>query len=292
MFDRYIAVDWSASNQPKTGADSIWVCDMPSAGQARTWNPPTRLAAEAHVRGLLIEAVDRGERVLVGFDFPYGFPSGFAAALGLPGPPWRAAWTLLASTIADDRRTNANNRFAVASMINAALPQPVFWGRPPSMAHLSALSPKKDLVSYKVPGGSPGLEEWRVVDQVLRGRGIHPQPVWKLLGVGSVGSQALTGIPVVSRLRDDPQLREVSRVWPFEVAAPDLPAGLPAVIHAEIWPSLTSFVVARGQVKDEAQVLAQAEEYRSQDREDTMPGLFAAARFPTAREEGWILGVV
>jgi precorrin-8X/cobalt-precorrin-8 methylmutase len=160
------------------------------------------------------------------------------------------------------------------------------------MGHLSALSPKKDLVSYQVPGGPPGLEEWRVVEQVLRARGIHPQPVWKLLGVGSVGSQAITGIPVVSRLRDDPRLQEVSRVWPFEVAAPDLPAGLPAAIHAEIWPSLTSFVVASGQVKDEAQVLAQAEEYRSQDRLGRLPALFAAAQFPAAGDEGWILGVV
>jgi hypothetical protein len=83
----------------------------------------------------------------------------------------------------------------------------------------------------------------------------------------------------------------VSQVWPFEVAAPDVPAGSPAVIHAEIWPSLASFVVASGQVQDEAQVLAQAEVYRSKDRMGELARLFAAAQFPAAREEGWILGV-
>jgi precorrin-8X/cobalt-precorrin-8 methylmutase len=290
MFDRFVTVDWSASNTPKLGKDSIWVCDMPAIGSARAWNLPTRLAAEAHVRDLLVRAVGRDERVLVGFDFPYGYPVGFAAALGLPGTPWRAVWDFLASNVTDDRRTNANNRFDVASMINAALSRPVFWGRPPSMTHLSALSPKKDRVSYQSSGDPAGLEEWRLVERVLRGRGSHPQQVWKLLGAGSVGSQALTGIPVVARLRDDPKLRDVSQVWPFEVAAPDLPTGSPAIIHAEIWPRLASFAVASGQVQDEAQVLAQAEEYRSKDRSGELARLFAAAQFPTARDEGWILG--
>lgn len=291
MFDRYITVDWSASNRPTLGKDSIWVCELLANGQPRTWNLSTRLVAEAHVRGLLIEAVGRGERVLVGFDFPYGYPAGFAAALGLSGRPWRAVWTFLVRNLVDDLRTNVNNRFEVASSINAALPLQVFWGRPFSMTHIPALSPKKDLVSYQVPGGPPWLEEWRFVERALRERGSRPQQVWKLLGAGSVGSQALTGIPVVSRLRDDPQLGDVSRVWPFEVSCPDLPVGSPAVIHAEIWPSLTSFVVAGGQMQDEAQVLKQAAEYRSKDRSGAMPRLFAAAQLPIAQEEGWILGV-
>src|SRR3954465_1908311 len=44
------------------------------------------------------------------------------------------------------------------------------------------------------------------------------QPIWKLYGNGSVGSQALVGIPHVTALRNDPVLGPVSRVWPFEAA--------------------------------------------------------------------------
>jgi hypothetical protein len=292
MFDRYITVDWSASNRPKGGKDSIWVCDAPAAGQPLTWNIRTRSAAEAHVRGLLVGAVGRNERVLVGFDFPYGFPAGFARALGLQGQPWRAIWHYLAANVMDDQpRPNNNNRFDVASRINAALPLQVFWGRPSSMGHLAALSAKRNLVAYQVPGGPQCLAEWRDIEQVLRRNGSHPHSVWKLLGVGSVGSQALTGIPVVSRLRHDPQLGQVSQVWPFEVAVPALPPGRPAIVHAEIWPSLAPVAVVPSQVKDEAQVIAQATAYRSQDRAGTLAALFGAAQLPTAREEGWILGV-
>lgn len=85
MFDRYIIVDWSASNSPKTGKDSIWICDLGEAGDPVSTNPSTRRQAEEQLRELLIKAADRGERVLIGFDFPYGYPRGFAAALGLEG---------------------------------------------------------------------------------------------------------------------------------------------------------------------------------------------------------------
>ena len=43
----------------------------------------------------LRQFVAGGERVLVGFDFPYGYPAGFAAALDLTGPPWLAVWRYL-----------------------------------------------------------------------------------------------------------------------------------------------------------------------------------------------------
>src|ERR1700680_4500793 len=114
MFDRYIIVDWSASNSPKTGKDSVWICDLPRAGDPVSTNPSTRRTAEVQLRHLLIDAVDRGERVLIGFDFPYGYPQGFAAALGLEGPPWSAIWRYITAQIEDSRHSNENNRFEVA----------------------------------------------------------------------------------------------------------------------------------------------------------------------------------
>src|SRR5260370_27448583 len=97
MFDRYVAVDWSASSSPKTGANSIWICNLGGAGYPITTNPPTRGKAEEQLRDLLIEAIDDRERVLIGFDFPYGYPQGFAAALGLEGSAWRPGLRYLAS---------------------------------------------------------------------------------------------------------------------------------------------------------------------------------------------------
>jgi hypothetical protein len=65
------------------------------------------------------------------------------------------------------------------------------------------------------------------------------QPGWKLLGTGSAGSQALTGIPVVRRLRDDPLLAARAQVWPFETGLRPLGRAETSgrLIFAEIYPS-------------------------------------------------------
>ena len=114
LFDAYIAVDWSASSMPKRGPDSVWYCVDGRAPE----NPSTRDEATDRLRGLLHDARRDGKRVLIGFDFPYGYPSGFAddAAPGT-GPPWRRTWNLLASKIRDGA-SNANNRFEVAAELN------------------------------------------------------------------------------------------------------------------------------------------------------------------------------
>jgi hypothetical protein len=289
IFDRYVVVDWSANARPKRGTDSVWICELADIGDARTENPPTRGGAERSVRASLVDACERGERTLVCFDFPYAYPAGFASALGLPGEAWRAVWDFLRDRVEDDPSTNANDRFAVASAINARLVHHAFWGA--SMRRsFSHLSPRRDVVRYAMAAGAAGPSEWRVVEGVLRRRGYRPHSVWKLLGAGAVGSQTLVGIPVLARLRDDPTLADVSRVWPFEVGVPDLPPGLPAVVHAEIWPSLRRVEPAPGRVKDELQVIGLAHELRALDRAASLRGWFAAAP-DIAREEGWILGV-
>ena len=237
MFDRYVMVDWSASSSRCTGKDSVWICVLEASGPMVTANPDTRGRAETILRRVLRDAVDDGERVLIGFDFPYTYPRGFATALGLTGAPWQALWKSLTDEIRDEPNTNKNNRFEVAARLNAQVGHEVFWGRPyvPAFADLS---PLKDRVLYRSETNPTGLSEWREVETLLRSRGRHPQPAWKLFGNGAVGSQTLTGIPVVSRLRDDELLADVSAVWPFEIKVPDVPPGQPAVIHAEIWPSL------------------------------------------------------
>jgi len=150
-------------------------------------NPSTRGKAEVIVRDALRRCVADGERVLVGLDFPYGYPAGFAAALGLTGPPWLSLWQYLAERVHDDRDTNASNRFQVAAVINARLEPPAFWGRQSSQP-FDDLSARRDRVAYQLGGEEAGLAEWREVEAILRARGHRPHSTWKLFGTGSVGS--------------------------------------------------------------------------------------------------------
>src|SRR5271154_6637740 len=113
MFDTFLIVDWSAARTPKTGRDSIWVCRHAPDGETVA-NPPTRHAARLLLAEMLETATERGERVVAGFDFPFGYPAGFAARLGLAGMPWRATWDEIARLI-EDRPDNDNNRFVVGA---------------------------------------------------------------------------------------------------------------------------------------------------------------------------------
>jgi hypothetical protein len=240
--------------------------------------------------------------VLVGCDFPYGYPCGLADALQIHGPSWRAVWRHLADAIEDDPLTNANNRFEVAAAINRRLGHHVFWGRPWNSPALERLSEDLSVGKSRCRFGaneSP-LREYREVERVLcealrgRERRARPHSAWQLTGAGCVGGQALTGIPVLQRLLHDDLLAEVSAVWPFQIAVPDCAPGHPSVVHAEIWPSLFGGDARPGQVRDEAQVVRTAAELRGRDRTGSLADLFAAplAASPAARsEEGWILGV-
>src|SRR5215471_2645302 len=139
IFDRYVIVDWSARNRPRVGKDSVWVCVLDADGRISAQNPPTRGKAELIIRDALRHFVAEGQRVLVGFDFPYGYPAGLAAALDLAGPPWRAVWQYLVAGVRDDGETNASNRFEVAARINASLQHQAFWAGHPRSRLMSCL---------------------------------------------------------------------------------------------------------------------------------------------------------
>jgi hypothetical protein len=292
LFDRYVAVDWSANNAPKLGADSIWACTaLRTKPGVAAVNHATRRAAESWLTARLMASVHAGERTLVGMDFPYGYPSGFADALRLRGAAWRATWSYLTRRVIDDEH-NKSNRFEVASEINTALgPRRPFWGTPARVALPNV--PARKEVTYQGPDNADGLAEWREVERVIQARGARPQPVWKLCYTGSVGSQTLVGIPVLARLRRHHALRAVSHVWPFETLVPDLPTGRAAIIHAEIWPSLVPFADEPGRCNDERQVRAVVQKWRELDRADCLADSFAAPHSSRAvrDEEGWVLGV-
>ena len=295
-FDAYIMVDWSASSGKKTGEDSVWWCLCCwCVGRfivLRIENAATRLGCLEAIRSELIRLVESDCSVLVGFDFPFGYPAGFARKLGLIGHSWRGVWDLLAMRITDDQSGSAtNNRFQVASDMNRMLGSSSgpFWGHPQDRSFANL---RPTALEYPIDG----LDRFRETERHARGA----QPSWKLWGNGSVGSQALLGIPCVAALRDDPALTDVARVWPFETGAilPRRGNG-PRIIIAEIYPSLVALPVdLAGQVKDCVQVKAIAQHLADSDTAGVLDDLFSApANLGVEKlqrvvdEEGWILGV-
>ncbi len=288
IFDSHAMVDWSAANQPRTGRDSIWICWRAPDGE-RLENPPTRHQAKALLGDWLAAARARGERVLVGFDFPFGYPAGFAARLGLSPPLWRAVWDEIARLI-EDGPDNRNNRFDVAAGFNRRIsngPFP-FWGCPAGKAG-AALMP-----THHRGHDANGLAERRLIDHPRYMPGA--QPCWKLCYPGSVGSQVLTGIPVVRSLRDDPSLRDAARIWPFETGL--RPPAEAELVFAEIYPSLWKNIPPLdGKPKDAAQVSFVARHLAGLDRAGELAALFAGDPSLTAQqrncvetEEAWTLG--
>ena len=289
MFDRIVVVDWSAANHRKLGRDSIWVCQH---GREPA-NLATRAAAKAWLGALLDEATRAGERTLLGFDFPFGYPSGFARRLGLTGAkPWRALWNEIDRLISDDD-DNRNNRFCVGAEFNRRVsggPFP-FWGCPAAQAG--------EFLGCRHHNGhtiDEPLRERRVIDEWM----IGAQPCWKLAYTGSVGSQALTGIPVVRSLRDDARWQDQARVWPFETGLRE-PASEARIVFAEIWPSWWRdwrAALRPGEVNDQAQVRYVAGLLAGRAADGALaamfagdPGLTPEQRRVVEDEEAWTLGV-
>ena len=289
IFDIHAMVDWSAANVPRTGRDSIWICWCAPDGE-RLENPPTRHRAKALLGDWLAAARATGERVLVGFDFPFGYPAGFADRLGLAGPPWRVVWDEIARLI-EDGPDNRNNRFDVAGRFNRRIsngPFP-FWGCPAGKAGASLMP------THHRGHDANGLAERRLIDQARYMPGA--QPCWKLSYPGSVGGQVLTGLPVVRGLRDDPRWRDAAQIWPFETGLrPPVDAGL---VFAEIYPSLWRKIPpVDGKPKDAAQVRFVARHLAALDLAGELAALFAGdphlsdqQRNLVEAEEAWTLGV-
>lgn len=270
-FDTVIVVDWSAANVPspaKASADAIWM-GVARGGDADVSYHRTRALAETALVGVLDAEAAAGRRVLAGFDFPFGYPAGFAMRL-TGTPKARAVWDWFEANL-DVGADNRSNRFELAAGINARFGSAgPFWGRPAGL-DLPTL-PARKLVDYV----ALGLAERRVVDDMVP----RAQPVWKLYTTGSVGSQTLTGLPMIARLAR----RRGCKVWPFDDAKGEL-------VLAEVYPSLlaqdVALAVAGGEIKDAAQVRLLALALWALSSQGRLGALLDV---PAQAEEGWILG--
>lgn len=295
LFDLVVIVDWSSASIPKRGRDSIWwaALEVATGRLHGPHNHPTRAEACAQLHGWLVRA--SGQRVLVGFDFPYGYPVGTAMAWGVV-PSWRGVWALLDELVHDDER-NRNDRFAVAAELNARVgpgPGP-FWGCPASQA-APRLSVRK-APGFPHRGERAVLAEYRVCELAMRNAGRQVFSEWQLYGAGSVGGQALVGIPWLRRLVVAPDLAPRSEVWPFTTGLVADPTGGrdDVIVHAEIWPGIIELDPSLHPVRDAAQVLGLCRHLAELDRAGLLGGLLAPAvpeEHATAvvTQEGWILG--
>jgi len=306
LFDAYIFIDWSAANRAtphNPSADAVWMGQLVRHHCQEETYHRTRNDCISRLLSLLLNHVAMGRRVLVGFDFPYGYPAGFCHSLGFPSGPneWLEIWTELANRVVDCA-DNTNNRFAVASTLNGIAGngrRGPFWGCPvkTTFSSLQSCSPG---FPFSASNGV-SLGRLRLAEQRLRGT----QETWKLYGAGSVGSQALIGIPHVYTVRHHAHLSRCSRVWPFETGFTASPAPTRGafVLHAEIWPGVVSgqtkqlLTADPSLIRDQAQVRALCQWAESLDDAGQLGQFFDRPHGLTAQQfqrcfqqEGWVLG--
>ena len=293
LFNAYVIVDWSANSKPKTGADSIWIGvlrrDVRFQFVFESYNPATRAEAEKRLGTVLDDLKKRGERTLVGFDFPLGLPRGTGAALKLKDESWAGIWAFLAANVVD-KADNTNNRFAVASKMNRLMTDEArpFWGAPKNDVQRTLMSTKP------VDVRADDLPALRHAEVAAKGA----KSVWQIFGNGTVGSQALVGIPAVGRMKA--ARGEGFKVWPFETGFKGLTeAALTGidVVAAEVYPSLIKPDPLPGEVKDLSQVRTLCQHFFKLDEAGKFGAMFGAAKdaaketvADVEREEGWILG--
>jgi molybdopterin molybdotransferase len=265
-FDTFAMVDWSGGNDtgPTPRADAIWVA-VARAGQV---DAPVYLrnrgAAEAWLANLIDAELAAGRRLCLGFDFPFGYPAGFAQALTGAADPL-GLWAWFAERIHDSPKSN--NRFDVAAMINRDL------GHGPGPFWANGLRRDIDGLPRTKAGYANPFPDRRAVEQRAKGA----FTCWQMAGAGAVGSQVMMGLPVLERLRS--RFAGSVSVWPFE------PLERP-VAFVEIWPSLTVDAAPEGWIKDAWQVHEVARVLAGMPDQELTTALTV-----TAPEEGWILGV-
>ncbi|WP_424977857.1 molybdopterin guanine dinucleotide synthesis [Leisingera sp. S232] len=261
----FAMVDWSGGNDrgAKPKKDAIWACVMREGAAEDPVYLRNRQLAEDWLVKLVEVELSAGRKLFLGFDFPFGYPAGFAQALTGSADPLDL-WTWLEDRVEDSPQ--ANNRFDLAGEINRS-----FGGQGPFWAN--ALKRNiNGLPRTKAEYGNP-FPDRRAVEHLAKGS----FTCWQMAGAGAVGSQVMMGLPVLARLRR--RFAGQVAVWPFEEL------GKPVAL-VEIWPSLNLGQPPAGLIKDAWQVQQVALELAAKPVAELERLLNICAP-----EEGWILGV-
>ncbi len=261
-------VDWSGGNDtgPRPRKDAIWAGAVLDGVEQKPVYLRNRELAFSWLADLIEAELSASRRVLLGFDFPFGYPKGFEQAITGSDDPF-SLWAFFAKALIDTPA--ANNRFELAGTLNARFPGTgPFWFN----------ATRTDIPNLPRKGRDRrghGMPERRLVEQSAKGT----FTCWQMGGAGAVGGQVMTGIATLERLRLT--FPDVIGVWRFDLL--HQPVGF-----VEIWPSLLANRVAevgdpikdRAQVRIMARALSRLPEAELRDMLDV-----------EAPEEGWILGL-
>ncbi|MEP5727856.1 MAG: gephyrin-like molybdotransferase Glp [Sulfitobacter sp.] len=257
-------VDWSggADRGASPKKDAIWAAVHQNGVAQEPVYLRNRQVAEVWLMELLRAERAAGRRVLAGFDFPFGYPVGFAQKLTGSTDPLML-WDWFETRIKDSPETN--NRFELAAQINRSLGEGCgpFWFSPPSQ-QIEGLPRNKNVYHNPFP-------EKRQAETQAKGA----FTCWQMGGAGAVGGQVFMGLPVLARLRQ----AFGAAAWPFEPLDSDI-----ALI--EIWPSLTVGDAPEGRIKDAWQVSEITRQLAALPPE-TLTQMLEV----DSPEEGWIFGL-
>jgi hypothetical protein len=292
LFTAYVSVGWHSGARPTRGKSSLWWCSVERASNGKISydlkNPATRVKALEQLGDLFSDWIARGVSGLATFDFPFGFPRGFGAALGVRVPRWRGNWELIAGRVRDEQIGRKwNNRFEVANSLNKMLPgEGPFWAHPPGR-EFSELGRKQPETST--------LPAQRYCDALSPDN----RSIWRMAYGAASGGQVMMGIPYLQHLSTAIELEDTVSVWPFSRdSTTPIVTIQPRIVVAEGYPALVELFDDPTVPADANSVRALAEHLELLDRDGSLAALLGAPdrlpdeiRMEVVTEEGWILGV-
>jgi hypothetical protein len=203
--ERVVAVDWSGDRSAAGQRRKIWagVWTMSSGRRGRVFGGTVALESgrtRDELAEWLIEMARETPRMVVGFDFCFGFPAWFVRECGAGSAI--EFWDLVAG--------GEGERWLAAGCADVR-----FWGRAGagrggkrpaefSGERLHRMLRATD-IDCKLAALIPQAE------RAARVRGIAPKSVFQIGGAGAVGTASLRGMPVLRRLRE-----AGFAVWPFD----------------------------------------------------------------------------
>lgn len=259
MFDDFIMVDWSSAQEPtQSGSqDSVWVAGGTTAdARIAVDNFQRRQEAYDFVRAALVGAAEAGRKVLLGFDFAYGYPTGFASAFAIPADPagaWSAVWRHLHDLAFDPQLghgdvDNALDKFAVADELNRRFTTShgglgPFWGREDWTLTNAVLSQLPQSVRTTAPfAEGQRAKRGPARRAICAARGIAPAtyPCLKMTSPGFplvFGSQSLGKLRITERAHG---AQETWHVFGAGVVGGQVLAGIPYLWRLTNDPQLRS----------------------------------------------------
>ena len=200
--ERVVGVDWSGDQGPGQRR-KIWAGVWTATAGSSSKDGKVTLESgrsRAELMKWLVELAGETPRMMVGFDFSFGFPEWFMRELGIASAPefWRV--------VADGQGER---------WLHKDCEDGRFWGRVGSRRHGKKPAEFCGEHAHRMLRRAETVLKVRaeIADPLVAARiaGIAPKSVFQIGGAGAVGTGSLRGMPGLLRLRE-----AGFRVWPFD----------------------------------------------------------------------------